>query len=137
MKEDLIEVITKLVFNEQMSNMVTALCRICTKDEERTFLMKISEMADISTSLIGLSQYFTLDESSKIKDIFYKEYGRDWESNEDGDVGGSSSSKNQVKEDQDEMVGDGGSSHERSNRLSHKLRAQVNRDALLTDIVEE
>jgi hypothetical protein len=55
MKEDLIEVITKLVFNEQMSNMVTALCRICTKDEERTFLMKISEMADISTSLIGLS----------------------------------------------------------------------------------
>lgn len=41
MKEDLIEIISKLVFNEQMSNMVTAMCRICSKEEERTFTMKL------------------------------------------------------------------------------------------------
>jgi hypothetical protein len=72
MKEDLIEVITQMVFNDYMSNLVTGMCRICTKDEERTFAIKLSELSLITPSLIGLSPYFTLDESSRIKDLFYE-----------------------------------------------------------------
>ena len=41
MKEDLIELITKMVFNEPMTQVVTSICRVCTKDDERIFAVKI------------------------------------------------------------------------------------------------
>ena len=67
MKEDLIEHITKMVFNEPMSVLVSSICRICTKDDERTFILKLTELSEIKPSLIGLSKYFTLDDTSEIK----------------------------------------------------------------------
>jgi hypothetical protein len=67
MKEDLIELITKMVFNEPMSQVATSICRMCTKDDERTFTLKFAELSEIKPSLIGLNKYFTLDESSEIK----------------------------------------------------------------------
>lgn len=67
MKEDLIELITSLVFSEPMSTLVNQLCRICTRDEERTFALKLAELSDATPRLIGLSPYFTLDESSRIR----------------------------------------------------------------------
>jgi hypothetical protein len=72
MKEDFIELITKMVFNEQMSNIVLALCRMCTKDEERIFAMKLQEFSDVTTQVIGLPEEFTLSEASKIKQKFEK-----------------------------------------------------------------
>ena len=44
MREDLIEALTKLLFNERMSSMLIAMCRVVTKDEERTLALKISEL---------------------------------------------------------------------------------------------
>ena len=44
MKEDLIETLTRNLFIEKMSNLMIALSRVATRDEERTFLMKINEL---------------------------------------------------------------------------------------------
>ena len=113
MKEDLIELITKLVFNEQMSTIVTSLCMMCTKDEERSFQFKLHELSSVTPDLIGLSQYFTLDETSKIRDIFEQQFGGTEECENDGDVGGSSSSGskgNKVQAEVGAIMGDGGSS---------------------------
>jgi hypothetical protein len=41
MREDLIEALTKLLFNERMSSMLVAMCRVVTRDEERTLVLKI------------------------------------------------------------------------------------------------
>lgn len=44
MKEDLVETLTGMIFNEKITNLLVALCRICTRDEERTLIMKINEL---------------------------------------------------------------------------------------------
>ena len=44
MKEDIIETLTKVLFNEKMSNLLIAICRVTTRDEERILLMKINEL---------------------------------------------------------------------------------------------
>jgi len=90
MKEDLIELITKMVFNEPMTQVVTSICRMCTKDDERTFAVKIEELSEIKPSLIGLNKFFTLDEASEIKDVFHKQFGPLLHDDMIGDVGGSS-----------------------------------------------
>jgi septum formation topological specificity factor MinE len=61
MKEDIIELITKLVFNQPMSILITGICRMCTKDEERSYALKLEELSIITPYLIGLNSYFTLD----------------------------------------------------------------------------
>lgn len=83
MKEDMIELLTKLVFNDKMSNLVTALCRICTKDDERTFIMKLEEFKDITTLSIGLPLIFTLDQNSNILEKFKEQYGELKEDNDE------------------------------------------------------
>lgn len=55
MKEDIIDLITKMVFTEQMSTMMTAMCRMCSKDDEVTFVAKLSELSIVRPNLIGLS----------------------------------------------------------------------------------
>jgi hypothetical protein len=75
MKEDFIEVITNLVFNEPMMQVVSSICRMCTKDEERSFALKFEELAEIKPSLIGLSKFFTLDETSEIRKVFKEQNG--------------------------------------------------------------
>ena len=47
MKEDIIEILTRITFNEKMSKLAIAFCRISTKDEERTFIMKINELSKV------------------------------------------------------------------------------------------
>lgn len=44
MKEDLVEILTRILFNEKLSNLMIALCRICTMDDERMLIMKINEL---------------------------------------------------------------------------------------------
>lgn len=98
MREDLIEAMSKLLFNERMSSMLVAMCRICTKDEERTLIMKIVELQKLKPGQIGLNEYFTLDKSSNIWTIFNEQF-KDVNQSltpkytaDDGDVGGSSGS---------------------------------------------
>ena len=40
MREDLIETMTKIVFNERMSKIMTAISRITCKEEEKIFQLK-------------------------------------------------------------------------------------------------
>ena len=88
MKEDLIDLITKLVFtHEHMTNILVGLCRVCTKDEERQFVLKLAELQEVSTSSVGLTKWFTLDESSEIRTRFQEQYGD--QLNAGGDIGGS------------------------------------------------
>lgn len=48
---------------------------MCTKDDERSLNMKLQELHNITPALIGLSPYFTLDESSKIIEKFNEQFG--------------------------------------------------------------
>jgi len=47
MREDIIEALTRLLFNSKMSNVMVTLCRLCTKEEERILMMKINELSRI------------------------------------------------------------------------------------------
>ena len=47
MKEDLIEVLTKLVFTERMSKLIMSMCKICTSEEETQFIMKVNELTNV------------------------------------------------------------------------------------------
>jgi hypothetical protein len=120
MKEDIIELISKLVFNDTMTNMVIALCRICTKDEERTLTFKLTELGTVTTSMIGIEQHFTLEEkASKILEIYKAQITPVIKEEEpvedDGDVGGSRSKEEQTPlghpdegSSSDDMKHDGG-----------------------------
>jgi len=55
MKEDIIEALTKIVFNERLSHLALAFCKVCTKDEERVFAMKINELQKLKPGHIGLN----------------------------------------------------------------------------------
>jgi hypothetical protein len=96
MREDLIEALTKLLFNDRMSSMLVAMCRICTRDEERTLVLKITELQKLKPSQIGLNEYFALDKHSIIWKVFAEQFKEVDESRaftgDDGDVGGSSGS---------------------------------------------
>jgi len=84
-----------------MTQIVTSICRMCTKDDERTFAVKIQELSDIKPSLIGLNKFFTLDETSEIRQIFHKQFGHlllNEENEMVGDSGGSSVQINITKE---------------------------------------
>jgi hypothetical protein len=43
MKENLIEVLTKLTFSPKLSNMVVAICAAMTKEEDTTYKIKLAE----------------------------------------------------------------------------------------------
>jgi hypothetical protein len=79
-----------------MSSMLVAMCRICTRDEERTLVLKITELQKLKPSQIGLNEYFALDKHSIIWKVFAEQFKEVDESRaftgDDGDVGGSSGS---------------------------------------------
>lgn len=70
MKEDLIEVLTSLVFKEKMSKLITAFARVITKDKEKVFIEKLNELRELTPKSIGVGSFFCLDKYSKIEDIF-------------------------------------------------------------------
>ena len=74
MREDLIEALTRLLFSVKMSNVIVALCRLCTKEEERVLAMKMNELAKIKPKQLGLNDYFTLDKSSSIWKVFATQF---------------------------------------------------------------
>ena len=55
MKEDLIEVLTKITFSAKLSNMVIAICSIMTKEDDAIFKLRMAEFKDVTTKQLGLS----------------------------------------------------------------------------------
>ncbi len=43
MKEDLIEILTKITFSAKLSNMVVAICSIMTREDDAIYKMKMTE----------------------------------------------------------------------------------------------
>ena len=70
MKEDLIETLTSLVFEGKMNNLILAFARASTRDVENEFRKKLDELKKVTPTLLGISQFFTLDKTSKIEEVF-------------------------------------------------------------------
>ncbi|CDW86425.1 UNKNOWN [Stylonychia lemnae] len=109
MKEDLVETLTRILFCEQMTNLMIAVCRVTTKDEESSLKYKINELQRVKTSHLGLSQFHCLDKHSKIMEVYLKQYNELCISlnkpviGPDGDVGGSSNSNDEKEFDFEEL----------------------------------
>lgn len=70
MKEDLIETLTTLVFQRSFSKLLVAFCRASTHDKEIDLQDNLKIFLTVKPRNIGIDQYFTLDASSKIEQIF-------------------------------------------------------------------
>ncbi|TNV73847.1 hypothetical protein FGO68_gene8005 [Halteria grandinella] len=141
MKEDLIDLITRMVFNEPMSHLVTAMCRMCTKDEERVYMMKVVELSGVGTQEIGLPKEFMLNEHSGVREVYQRQYGKagvmqdEEEQDEDGDVGGSSSSNKRggsFKQAQGVLMGEGGTTNH-----SPTDQRRLGMESAITEVNEE
>ena len=64
MKEDLIELMTSLVLQNDMGKYVFNLCRIATRNEEQLLLSKFKDYKNLIPEEVGISDYFTLDRTS-------------------------------------------------------------------------
>ena len=73
MKEDLIETLTSIVFSRPFSRLLICFCRVCTYDQEEDFRQNLKIFGKLRPKMIGIGQYFTLDASSKIEQIFMDE----------------------------------------------------------------
>jgi hypothetical protein len=88
MKEDLIELLTSLCVRGDLSNLILQLCRLGTKDDEVTLSQKFQELKSIRPERIGIDRLFTLNDSSKLIDMF-AEQEKNKQGHVEGDVGGS------------------------------------------------
>jgi ABC-type Zn2+ transport system substrate-binding protein/surface adhesin len=71
MKEDLIELLTSLVFsNPQFSSTVLQLCYETTKDQERRFQDKVLAYPGLKPIHVGIDEYLTLDSNSNIEAVY-------------------------------------------------------------------
>jgi hypothetical protein len=70
-----------------MTAILIGMCRICTKEEETQFILKLSELSKVTTTAVGLTKWFTLDETSEIRQHFKEQYGDLLSVG--GDIGGS------------------------------------------------
>lgn len=77
MREDLIERITTMIFNNiGITELVLTLCEIATNDEQRIFEKRLKEAADLNLTPFDLnvSKYFILDYNSNILDFLEKQF---------------------------------------------------------------
>lgn len=54
MKEDIIEALTSLVFQNQMAKLLFTFSRICTSELEEKFHYKLHDLSDITPKLVGV-----------------------------------------------------------------------------------
>ena len=66
MSEDLVEIITSLTINGELSEWLLKLCRLSTREEEEILRQKYKEYRHIAPEQIGVESYFTLNNSSRI-----------------------------------------------------------------------
>lgn len=73
MKEDLIEKLTSMVFDDnEFSKTVLRLCSEITYDSEVKFLKRLVKLQDMKPKHVGISPYLTLDSSSNMEQEFIK-----------------------------------------------------------------
>lgn len=70
MREDLIELLTSLTVRGDLSKLIIQLCRLGTKDDEVMLSQKFQDLASVKPEKIGIDRLFTLNESSKLLDMF-------------------------------------------------------------------
>lgn len=87
MREDLIERLTSKIFNNKdFSYIILQLCRETIKDKEKKYGEAVFKLKHIKPKDCGISPYFTLDETSKLEQVY-----RDLHPDENfGDSGSSS-----------------------------------------------
>jgi len=89
MREDLIEILTSLTVRGELGKLTLQLCRLCTKEEENLFTSKLSELQGIKPERIGIDRLFTLNQSSKLIDMYSSQEAAKNGGLLDGDIGGS------------------------------------------------
>ncbi len=73
MKEDLIERLTSMVFDdEQFSNTVLSLCAELTRSQQKQYLDRLQEIEGLKPIHVGISPYLTLDNTSNLEEIYMK-----------------------------------------------------------------
>ena len=88
MKEDLIEKLTSMVFNDsEFSKIVFSLCKEINRESEAKLLNRLSKLEGMKPKHVGISPYLTLDSSSNMESEFLK--NQQANQAESGDVGGS------------------------------------------------
>ena len=66
MAEDLIEIVTSLTINGELSDWLLKLCRLSTREEEVILKQKYFKFRQLLPEQIGVESYFTLNKSSRI-----------------------------------------------------------------------
>lgn len=67
--EDLIEIVTTLVINKQLSPWLTKLCRLSAREEEAILAEKMQMFGSLLPEQVCISQFFTLNGSSKLVEV--------------------------------------------------------------------
>jgi hypothetical protein len=73
MREDMIELLTSLTVKGELSKLILQLCRLGTKEDEQTLSQKFQELATIKPERVGIDRLFTLNDSSKLLDMFARQ----------------------------------------------------------------
>ena len=89
MREDLIEMITSLTVRGELGRIILQLCRIGTRDNEAMLSARFQELKSIKPELIGVDRFFTLNDTSKLLDIFSEQEEANKKVVDYGDIGGS------------------------------------------------
>lgn len=71
MREDLIERLTSKIFEKhEFSSLILQLCRETSRGKEKQYLEAIDKLSNVKPKDVGISLYFTCDESSKLEQVF-------------------------------------------------------------------
>ena len=66
MEEDLVELATSMTINETLSPWLVKLCRLSCREDENELAAKIRSFSDLLPEQVGISEYFTCNQSSKL-----------------------------------------------------------------------
>ena len=66
MAEDLIEIITSVTINGELSDWLLKLCRLSTREEEGILRQKYTNYRNLLPEQVGVESFFTLNRSSRI-----------------------------------------------------------------------
>ena len=91
MKEDLIERLTSLVFEDkEFSATVLQLCAETTRESQERLIVKLRQIEGLKPIHVGIDEYLTLDKSSNLESVFKETTsGHKVADENNGDVGGS------------------------------------------------
>ena len=66
MEEDFIEIATSMTINERLSPWLLKLCRLCSREDEKLLKDKLTQFKSLAPESVGVGQYFTCNQSSKL-----------------------------------------------------------------------